>query len=95
MVLTRRVSGGTSLSPDGRLLSVSNLVTGFDFHNLGVKELSIAAKSMLPDVGEPYITPVLFLNDGQFLLTGSTIGEARVWATQSDAVKILKLGSEC
>ena len=76
--LTRRYhSGGTSLSPDGRLLAVSNLVTGFDFHNLGDKELAIAAKSI--DVDEPYVTPVLFLNDAQLLLTGSTIGEVRLW----------------
>ena len=90
--LTHTYRGGTSLSPDGQLLAVSNLVNGYDFHSLGEEEHPVSAKF---DMGEAYPTPVLFMGNGRYLLTGSTVGEARLWETQSDEFVPLSLESEC
>ena len=94
-ILTLAHRGGTSLSPDGQLLAVSNLINGFDFHSLGAEGLPVNAGFEGSDMGEAYPTPVLFIGNGRYLLTGSSVGEARLWETQSAEFLPFSLESEC
>ena len=74
-------SANLSLSKDNNFYAVSNLYTGFDIYL--TKSGEPTGISMRAEVGDPYPTPVLFVHGDQALLTGSSIGVPRLWATAS------------
>jgi len=70
----------TSISPDHRLLAVSNLTHGFDIYNL--KTYAIEGR-MLNGVGIGRVVPVLFIHHGCAVIGGNTTGTVRMWDVDS------------
>ncbi|KIP01816.1 hypothetical protein PHLGIDRAFT_326339 [Phlebiopsis gigantea 11061_1 CR5-6] len=73
--------GSASLSPDGSLLAISNLKTGFDLYDMS----SDAPFSTfdIEEGHEGYQLPVLFIHNGHALIGGSRSGQVRIWDVQS------------
>ncbi|RDX42307.1 WD40 repeat-like protein [Lentinus brumalis] len=65
-----------SLSPDGSLLAISNLATGFDVYRTDTEQ---PVGMYRHDVGKRQPTPVLFIHGGQAIVGGSTVGAVNIW----------------
>ncbi|KAI0743706.1 WD40-repeat-containing domain protein, partial [Daedaleopsis nitida] len=65
-----------SLSPDGSLLAVGNLTTGFNVYRMDTPEPVRHYKHV---VGKPQPTPVLFIHSGHAIVGGSTVGKVDMW----------------
>lgn len=73
---SQRCSARASLSPDGSLLAVSNLVRGFDIYRTDTQE----PVGMVPQkVGTQQPTPVLFIHGGKAIVCGSTSSNLQLW----------------
>lgn len=73
-------SADTSISDDGKLLAVSNVVTGFDIYCADTGE---AVCSVGHTVQELRKVPVLFIHGGLALLGGNPRGDVHLWDMSS------------
>ncbi|KAH9854791.1 WD40-repeat-containing domain protein [Lenzites betulinus] len=86
---------GISLSPDGGLIAISTLSSGFDIHDFvaGTRLVTV------PDEHDSSksVIPVLFAHGGHAIITGSSTGSANVWyidRTQCRKLQSLRLADE-
>ena len=70
----------TSLSPDHRLLAISNHCTGFDIYDLNSDE---PVMSMTHAIRKQIGPPVSFVHGGHALLGGSSTGRVNLWDVES------------
>ncbi|RDX39902.1 WD40 repeat-like protein [Lentinus brumalis] len=76
-----RPIGRSCISPDGELIAISNVVSGFDICRLDTGELY---RSFEHEIGEKeYATPVLFIHGGLAIVGGSAVGRVGVWYIES------------
>ena len=67
--------GSMGMSPDGKVLVVSNLNTGFDFYHLDDSQQDGSVSH--PCTG--LRVPVEFIHCGNAVLGGSSLGEVHIW----------------
>ncbi|KAI1786033.1 WD40-repeat-containing domain protein [Ganoderma leucocontextum] len=65
-----------SITPDGRKLAVSNMVSGFDIYDTDTGS-SLGTLSHVID--RIYAVPILFAHGGNAVIGGSTVGEIDIW----------------
>jgi COMPASS component SWD3 len=64
-----------SMSPNGNILVVSNLDTGFDIYHLDNSNLD----GSVIHPGNGRLIPVTFVYDGHSILSGSQSGQVQLW----------------
>ena len=69
-------SASASLSPNGSLLAVSNLVTGFDVYRTDTEQ---PIASFEQPIQKPNVVPVLFIHGGRAIVGGCDSGTVNVW----------------
>lgn len=88
-------SGRSCVSPDGKLVVVSNMYDGVDFYSISTHAFShTVIYRVNPHMNSPI--PVEFLPDGRAILIGGTYGSARmVDAQTSETIQLLPHSGEC
>ena len=82
--LISRFRGDATLSPDHRLLAVSNLATGFDIYDLQTRERVKTYGCERNVRAKRTCLPVKFIHGGDLLLGGSSFGHAPVFHLSSE-----------
>lgn len=94
-LLTRQISADASLTKDGRILAVSNMLNGFElFAMKGFVEL----EPLFPfqqDVHNGPPIPVLFAHGGHAIVGGTLHGPVNVWDIYSRRKQTLELDGNC
>ena len=88
-------SGRSCISPDGKLVAVSNMYDGVDFYSIPTHAFSHTVLYRVnPHMNSPI--PVEFIPDGRTLLIGGTYGSARMIDAQtSETIQLLPHSGEC
>ncbi|EIW86044.1 hypothetical protein CONPUDRAFT_148165 [Coniophora puteana RWD-64-598 SS2] len=73
--------GGTSITPDSKFIAISNMTEGFDIWDLDAGK-HLASYSHRCD--HTLRVPVKFVQKGQTLLGGSTVGRSCVWDVETE-----------
>ncbi|CDO72145.1 hypothetical protein BN946_scf184962.g88 [Trametes cinnabarina] len=73
----------SSISPDGSIIAISNMVSGFDLYSLTSQA---PVKSFTQPVEELRAVPVIFVHGGHALLGGSTTGTVHLWNVHNGRV---------
>lgn len=85
-------SGDCDLHPDGSTLAISNCRGAFEIYRFQ----SGKRKTLYPPKEEHRPLPLVFVQAGSSLLTGSATGKARLWDLASKRVhNNLSSGSKC
>ena len=69
-------SACANISPDSRLLAISDLVHGFTMYNCQSGGL---IRRFIHEVGKRYPVPVLFIHQGRVIVGGRTVGHVNIW----------------
>jgi len=78
------ISGDASISPDHRLIIISNLSTGFDVYDLETKRKVKTCLNENSLISGKLCLPVSFINGGRYFMVGSSIGRLAIWSLSED-----------
>ncbi|KAJ2991954.1 hypothetical protein NUW54_g8058 [Trametes sanguinea] len=83
---------GSSVTPDGSLFAVSNVMTGFDVYDM---DTTTCVGGCPNEAGALRAVPVLFVHEGHALFGGSTAGRVHLWNVNSRRIhQTFHLGAE-
>ena len=80
-----------SLSSDGKLLAISNLVKGFDVYRMDTGKPIVSFEHV---VGKPYAMPVLFIHGDRAIVGGNDLGTVSIWDVALGKLHSLPIPSE-